>query len=162
LKIGEWFFEVPVDYAKPNKDTLRLFARSAEKVESPAAAEKEKEKKQLPWFLYLEGGPGCGCWSPQSYSWVHTVLDKGYQVRLFFRRLQIWSFSISISSFFAYTSNCHVFLQNVRVFAHSSRFYSSISEAQASVHQLQPAHSQEEATHRFKQTISGTSVQIAS
>ena len=27
------------------------------------------------------GGPGISCRSPQNYPWIHTVLDKGYQVR---------------------------------------------------------------------------------
>lgn len=44
--------------------------------------EPEKEEKQLPWLVYLQGGPGMECRPPQDYGWVGTVLDKGYQVGL--------------------------------------------------------------------------------
>ncbi|KAL2356148.1 Alpha/Beta hydrolase protein [Cryomyces antarcticus] len=81
LKITEHFFDVPKDYSKPSAGTLRLFARSARKAENPADPEEEDEKKkQLPWLLYLQGGPGFECRSPQAYPWTNTMLDKGYQM----------------------------------------------------------------------------------
>lgn len=52
LKITEFLFEVPENYAKPKDGLLRLFARSAEKVEKPADQAKA-EKKQLPWCTSL-------------------------------------------------------------------------------------------------------------
>ncbi|KAL1847922.1 hypothetical protein Plec18170_008335 [Paecilomyces lecythidis] len=77
LRIAEMFFDVPVDYSKPLEGSIRLFARSVKRlVTSP---EPEKEKK-LPWFVYLQGGPGMGCRPPQEYGWIGTVLDKGYQL----------------------------------------------------------------------------------
>ena len=78
LKIGELFFEVPRDHSDPSKGTLRLFARSAEKWETPVVP--SNEVKQLPWLLYLQGGPGFGCRSPQNSGWVPLALDKGYKV----------------------------------------------------------------------------------
>lgn len=48
LKITEFFFEVPLDYSKPDGKHLRLFARSAEKFEKPVEPAKE-EPKQTPW-----------------------------------------------------------------------------------------------------------------
>lgn len=81
LRIAEMFFDVPVDYSKPSEGSIRLFARSVKRlVTSP---EPEKEEKKLPWFVYLQGGPGMGCRPPQEYGWIGTVLDKGYQVSLF-------------------------------------------------------------------------------
>lgn len=76
--MGELFFDVPVDHSKPNNGTLRLFARSVSRLSTPV--EPEKDDKQLPWMVYLQGGPGMGCRAPQDYGWVGTVLDKGYQV----------------------------------------------------------------------------------
>lgn len=79
MNVSELFFEVPKDYSKPQNGSLRLFARSVERFEKPVDASK-KEVKQAPWFLYLQGGPGMPCKSPQSYAWTDIVLDKGYQI----------------------------------------------------------------------------------
>ncbi|GAB7352212.1 hypothetical protein MBLNU459_g2685t1 [Dothideomycetes sp. NU459] len=79
LKITEHFFDVPKDYSKPDAGTIRLFARSVRKHESPAEPEDDK-KKQLPWMVYLQGGPGMACRPPNAYPWTWTILDKGYQM----------------------------------------------------------------------------------
>ncbi|KAL2044873.1 hypothetical protein N7G274_002648 [Stereocaulon virgatum] len=79
LNVSELFFEVPKDHANPSHGTLRLFARSVERFEKPVDASK-KEIKQPPWLLYLQGGPGMPCQSPQTYAWTDFVLDKGYQI----------------------------------------------------------------------------------
>ncbi|PKY03265.1 prolyl aminopeptidase [Aspergillus campestris IBT 28561] len=78
LRVAELLFDVPVNYSKPNEGTLRLFARSVRRLVTPV--ESTKEEKQLPWLVYLQGGPGMGCRPPQEYGWVGTVLEKGYQV----------------------------------------------------------------------------------
>ncbi|KAJ9221055.1 hypothetical protein DTO271D3_1262 [Paecilomyces variotii] len=78
LRVAEMFFDVPVDYSKPSEGTIRLFARSVKRLTTPP--EPEKDEKQLPWFVYLQGGPGFGCRPPQEYGWIGTVLDKGYQL----------------------------------------------------------------------------------
>lgn len=80
LRVAEMFFDVPVDYSKPSEGTIRLFARSVKRLVTPP--EPEKDEKKLPWFVYLQGGPGFGCRPPQEYGWIGTVLDKGYQVSL--------------------------------------------------------------------------------
>jgi len=85
LKFTEHFFETPRDYSSPSSGTLRLFARSARKhttpvdIEGDTAAERKKEQ-QLPWLLFLNGGPGVECLSPQSYGITQNFLDKGYQI----------------------------------------------------------------------------------
>ena len=82
LKITEHFFEVPRDYTKPSAGTLKLFARSARKAERPAdnSDPEDKKRSQLPWLVYLQGGPGFECRSPQNNAWTNTILDKGYQL----------------------------------------------------------------------------------
>lgn len=81
LRVAELFFDVPVDYSKPKNGSLRLFARSVYRLETPVEPVKnENDSKQLPWLVYLQGGPGFGCRAPQDNGWVGTVLDKGYQV----------------------------------------------------------------------------------
>ncbi|KAJ5899453.1 Proline iminopeptidase [Penicillium taxi] len=78
LRVAELFFEVPVDYSKPNDDKLRLFARSVCNLNKPV--EPVKEEPKLPWLVYLQGGPGFGCGAPQNYGWIEPALTKGYQV----------------------------------------------------------------------------------
>ncbi|KAJ5720884.1 Proline iminopeptidase [Penicillium malachiteum] len=78
LRVAELFFDVPVDYSKPNDATLRLFARSVSRLNKPV--EPVKEEAKLPWLVYLQGGPGFGCAAPQNYGWVEPVLNKGYQI----------------------------------------------------------------------------------
>lgn len=56
-----------------------MFARAARRLEKPADPTEEKQK-DLPWLLYLQGGPGFGCASPDHSSWINTILDRGYQV----------------------------------------------------------------------------------
>lgn len=90
LKITEYFFEVPTHWHKPDSRPLRLFARSARKAEKPAdptsSSEEDESKKQLPWLVYLQGGPGFGCRSPQDVGWTQQVLDRGYQVLMLDQR----------------------------------------------------------------------------
>lgn len=81
LRVAELFFDVPLNYNKPNDGTLRLFARSVRRLVTPAEpSETPKDDKQLPFLVYLQGGPGMGCRPPQEYGWIGTVLEKGYQV----------------------------------------------------------------------------------
>ncbi|KAI9685298.1 MAG: hypothetical protein M1822_004671 [Bathelium mastoideum] len=99
LRITEHFFEVPRDYSNPSSGTLRLFARSARKAEKSADPEEDDpKKKQLPWMVYLEGGPGFECRAPQNYSWINHVLDKGWQLLFLDQRGTGLSTPISASS----------------------------------------------------------------
>jgi pimeloyl-ACP methyl ester carboxylesterase len=49
-------------------------------------------------MLYLEGGPGCECRSPQNYAWTNNILDKGYQVLCLDQRGTGLSTAISAST----------------------------------------------------------------
>lgn len=69
---------MPKDHSKPASGTIRLFARSVQKHDNPIVPPKEPE--QPPWMLWLNGGPGTECRTPQAYPWTQTVLDKGYQM----------------------------------------------------------------------------------
>jgi pimeloyl-ACP methyl ester carboxylesterase len=83
LKVSELFFEVPQDYSEPSSGTLQIFARSVirhEKPAAPATADEQRKKDQKPWFVYLQGGPGCACAAPQNSYITNAVLDKGYQM----------------------------------------------------------------------------------
>jgi hypothetical protein len=53
LKITEFFFEVPLDYSKPDGKHIRLFARSAEKFEKPVEPAKDGPK-QTPWCMTFQ------------------------------------------------------------------------------------------------------------
>jgi pimeloyl-ACP methyl ester carboxylesterase len=88
--------------ANPSLGTLQLFARSALKAEKPAdynpTAHLEAKKTQLPWLVYLQGGPGFECSPPQNVSWIHNILDRGYQVLMLDQRGTGLSSAISQSS----------------------------------------------------------------
>jgi hypothetical protein len=91
---------VPRDYSNPSAGTLQLFARSARKVEKPAdySSTEDPKKAQLPWLVYLQGGPGFECRSPHLTGWAPTILDKGYQVLCLDQRGTGLSTAISQSS----------------------------------------------------------------
>ncbi|CEL05440.1 Putative Prolyl aminopeptidase papA-Aspergillus niger [Aspergillus calidoustus] len=80
FRVAELFFEVPINYSQPGDGALRLFARSICRAVKPVDPGKDEKHPQLPWLVYLQGGPGMGCRPPQEYGWVGTALDKGYQV----------------------------------------------------------------------------------
>jgi pimeloyl-ACP methyl ester carboxylesterase len=93
---------VPRDYSNPASGTIQLFARSALKAEKPAdytpTSHQDAKKTQLPWLVYLQGGPGFECRSPQNVGWVPTILEKGYQVLMLDQRGTGLSTAISQSS----------------------------------------------------------------
>ena len=78
LKITEHFFDLPKDYSKPEAGTIKVFARSARKHET--YPNEAKNDEQLPWIVFLNGGPGNECRPPQHYPFTNTLLDKGYQI----------------------------------------------------------------------------------
>jgi pimeloyl-ACP methyl ester carboxylesterase len=93
---------VPRDYSNPSAGHIQLFARSALKAEKPTDYSPNSlpdlKKTQLPWLVYLQGGPGFECRSPQNVSWTQTILDKGYQVLMLDQRGTGLSTAISQSS----------------------------------------------------------------
>jgi hypothetical protein len=73
--VDELFFDVPLKYQEPLGSSIRIFARSVRQQDfSP------NNHSQVPWFVYLTGGPGFGCGLPQDTKFVPFILDKGYQV----------------------------------------------------------------------------------
>lgn len=80
LSVAELLFDVPLDYSNPSSTSLRLFARSVQR-RMPGSTIEDKDR-QLPWIVFLQGGPGGACPQPQEVGWVGPLLDRGYQVSL--------------------------------------------------------------------------------
>ncbi|KUJ11397.1 prolyl peptidase [Mollisia scopiformis] len=78
MQIEELLFEVPLDHSDPSRGTIRIFARSAKRSEPSNTGLPKPEQK--PWLLWLQGGPGGGCPTPQSQERTPIFLDRGYQV----------------------------------------------------------------------------------
>jgi pimeloyl-ACP methyl ester carboxylesterase len=67
-------FEVPLDHDKPSGEKLSLFARAVRSV--------KKSSADLPWLVFLQGGPGFPGPRPLANSgWLKRALDD-YQVLL--------------------------------------------------------------------------------
>jgi len=67
-------FEVPLDHGKPSGERLSLFARAVRSV--------KKSATDLPWLVFLQGGPGFGGPRPLANTgWLKRALDD-YQVLL--------------------------------------------------------------------------------
>jgi pimeloyl-ACP methyl ester carboxylesterase len=77
LVVRDHWFDLPVDYANPEK-TLRVYARE---VVAPA-----KDDADLPWLVYFQGGPGFGAARPMANSgWLGRALQD-YRVLLLDQR----------------------------------------------------------------------------
>jgi len=71
-------FKVPLDHTRPESETISVFAREA------VAADKEKH--DLPWLVFFQGGPGFGALRPENKSgWLKRAL-KEYRVLLLDQR----------------------------------------------------------------------------
>jgi len=71
-------FTVPLDYAKPNGETIRIFGREV--------VATSRENDVLPWLVFLQGGPGFGSPRPVgNEGWLKQVL-KEYRVLLLDQR----------------------------------------------------------------------------
>ncbi|HET7095880.1 MAG TPA: alpha/beta fold hydrolase [Casimicrobiaceae bacterium] len=67
-------FDVPLDHAKPSGEALKLFARAVRSVKKSAA--------DLPWLVFLQGGPGFPGPRPLANTgWLKRALDD-YRVLL--------------------------------------------------------------------------------
>ncbi|MFP5366765.1 MAG: alpha/beta fold hydrolase [Actinomycetes bacterium] len=53
MRTVEHFFRVPLDHSVPSGEAITVFAR-----EYVSAAHSEEKAAQLPWLLFLQGGPG--------------------------------------------------------------------------------------------------------
>lgn len=74
LVLTDMEFIVPLDYARPNGDQIKVFARE---VVAP-----DKEQANLPWLVFFQGGPGFPALRPDSNSgWLKRAL-RDYRVLL--------------------------------------------------------------------------------
>jgi pimeloyl-ACP methyl ester carboxylesterase len=68
MAVRDHWFDVPVDHANPSGETLRLYARE---VAAPAAVDDD-----LPWLLFLQGGPGGKSPRPASATtWIERAVQ---------------------------------------------------------------------------------------
>jgi hypothetical protein len=71
-------FTAPLDHARPGGETVPLFARSLRRNEASSA--------DLPWLLFLQGGPGFGSPRPTAESgWIKRAL-RDFRVLLLDQR----------------------------------------------------------------------------
>ena len=72
------FFAVPLDHQRPDGEQIEVFAREV------VAA--DKAGADLPWLLFLQGGPGFGAQRPEGRnSWLNRALED-YRVLLLDQR----------------------------------------------------------------------------
>ena len=61
--------EVPLDHSRPDGPTIEVFARE---VTAP-----DRDPENLPWLLFLQGGPGSGSPRPvRAEGWIATALQR--------------------------------------------------------------------------------------
>jgi pimeloyl-ACP methyl ester carboxylesterase len=78
LTLAEHEFPVPLDHAQPDGETITVFAREAR-----AAG---KEDAELPWLVYLQGGPGSPATRPTGLEpWILRA-TRDYHVLLLDQR----------------------------------------------------------------------------
>lgn len=85
LKVTELTFTVPLDYDDPEGETITLFGRTVVDYEVPLVKPDEDEDDEvelsdLPYMVYLTGGPGFGAPEPQNFPLTGPALERGYQV----------------------------------------------------------------------------------
>jgi len=72
------FFAVPLDHQRPDGEQIEVFAREV------VAA--DKAGTDLPWLLFLQGGPGFAAQRPEGRnSWLNRALED-YRVLLLDQR----------------------------------------------------------------------------
>ena len=76
--LSDLSFTVPLDHARPGGEQIQIFAREV------VAA--DKAEADLPWLVYLQGGPGFGALRPAGReSWLNRALND-YRVLLLDQR----------------------------------------------------------------------------
>ncbi|KAG1746723.1 alpha/beta-hydrolase [Suillus paluster] len=76
IKVIDRFFSVPLDYAKPDGQLIRIFVRNLIPVGEAKGSSVESD---LPYLLYLQGGPGFGVDLSLSVDLGNALHQKGYQ-----------------------------------------------------------------------------------
>src|SRR6201985_3071918 len=72
------FFAVPLDHQRPDGEQIEVFAREVVAADNAGA--------DLPWLLFLQGGPGFGAQRPEGRnSWLNRALED-YRVLLLDQR----------------------------------------------------------------------------
>ncbi|KAG1439520.1 hypothetical protein G6F56_012271 [Rhizopus delemar] len=82
-KVYDRYFQCPLDYNnEQTSPKIRIFVRH---LVPPGQTDA---LKKLPFFLFLQGGPGFECALPSSGSsgWIKVAFEKGYQVLLLDQR----------------------------------------------------------------------------
>ncbi|KAJ1994390.1 hypothetical protein GGI25_003789 [Coemansia spiralis] len=82
-KAFERFFVCPLDYSKPEDGRhAHIFVRHI------VPQDKIDKMHELPFLLYLQGGPGFECDLPSSIrsGWYNTAIKEGYQILLLDQR----------------------------------------------------------------------------
>ena len=69
IAVREHYFDCPLDHDRPSAGTIRVFAREL-------VAER-RVADELPWLVFLQGGPGFGAPRPFGVSgWIGRALDR--------------------------------------------------------------------------------------
>ena len=78
LTIQSHYFTVPLEHAKPNGETIRVFGREV--------VATSRENDPMPWLVFLQGGPGFGAPRPEAnQGWLKRALQE-YRVLLLDQR----------------------------------------------------------------------------
>ncbi|KAJ4471627.1 alpha/beta-hydrolase [Lentinula aciculospora] len=76
VKVVEHFFDLPLDYNHPFGEKIRVFARN---LIPKNKAKTEKEENDLPYLMYLQGGPGFEVGLMGSSGFAGEIHEQGYQ-----------------------------------------------------------------------------------
>lgn len=78
LVMADHFFDVPLDHRVPDGEHIRVYAREV--------VATRREHDELPWLVYLQGGPGCRAGRPVGReNWLDRALED-YRVLLLDQR----------------------------------------------------------------------------
>lgn len=79
IKVIDRFFSVPVDYAKPDGPHIRIFVRNLIPLDDAKGSGTDAAESDLPYLLYLQGGPGFGVDLSLSVDLGNALHKKKYQ-----------------------------------------------------------------------------------
>ncbi|KAM3579246.1 hypothetical protein VKS41_008467 [Umbelopsis sp. WA50703] len=98
-KVFEHYFDLPLVHtsAAVDKRRIKVFCRQLVPIE------KVDERKTLPFFLYLQGGPGYPCSLPKISGWIKVAFDHGFQVLLLDPRGTGLSSAVTVDSLEAFS-----------------------------------------------------------